>query len=82
MYELKIKGKLCPIWLLFQSFCNLKHNLQSFDNFSETKKCWTHGDCPRHLRCTNGFCGDRNYYEALKNRKCEDDSICEVRKDF
>ena len=53
--------------------------LLTLDNdFSETKKCWTHGDCPRHLRCTNGYCGDRNYYEALKRRQCEDDSICEV----
>lgn len=43
----------------------------------ETKKCWTHGDCPRHLRCTNGYCGDRAYHEALKRRQCEDDSICE-----
>ena len=60
-------------------FATSKNNLQSSNNFSETKKCWTHGDCPRHLRCTNGFCGDRTYFEALKNRQCEDDSICEVR---
>lgn len=43
----------------------------------ETKRCYSHGDCPRHLRCVNGYCGDRNYYEALKKRQCEDDSICE-----
>ena len=65
----------------FQSFCIPKNTLQSSNNFSETKKCWTHGDCPRHLRCTNGYCGDRAYHEALKKRQCEDDSICEVRKE-
>jgi len=43
----------------------------------ETKKCYNHDDCPRHLRCTNSYCGDMHYYEALKQRECEDDSICE-----
>ena len=39
----------------------------------------SHGDCPRHLRCTNGYCGDRKYFEALRERQCEDDGVCEVR---
>ena len=47
--------------------------------FRETKQCWSHGDCPRHLRCTNGWCGDPSYHQALARRPCEDDSVCEVR---
>lgn len=43
----------------------------------ETKQCWSHGDCPRHLRCTNGWCGDPSYHQALTRRPCEDDSVCE-----
>ena len=49
--------------------------------FRETKQCWSHGDCPRHLRCTNGWCGDPSYHQALTRRPCEDDSVCEVRSE-
>jgi len=43
----------------------------------ESKKCWTHSDCPSHLKCTNGFCGDPVYFRALQERPCEEDEICE-----
>jgi len=43
----------------------------------ETQKCWSHSDCPSHLKCTNGFCGDPRYFQALHNRHCEEDEQCE-----
>jgi len=43
----------------------------------ETKKCWTHSDCPRYLRCTNGYCGDPLYFKALQQRPCTEDQECE-----
>ena len=30
------------------------------------------------MRCVNGFCGDKQYYEALKHRNCQEDEECEV----
>ena len=50
--------------------------------FSETKKCWTHSDCPSHLRCTNGYCGDPTYFKALQEHPCEEDKQCEVKLDL
>jgi len=43
----------------------------------ETQKCWTHSNCPSHLKCTNGFCGDPRYFKALQNRPCAGDEQCE-----
>ena len=50
--------------------------------FRETKKCWTHSDCPSHLRCTNGYCGDPTYFKTLQERPCKEDKQCEVNLDM
>lgn len=46
-------------------------------NTIETKTCWSHSDCPAYLRCTNGYCGDKEYFRALQERSCEEDEECE-----
>jgi len=58
---------------------------------SQMKRCKTHGDCPGgaapvgkkggydrgSLRCTNRWCGEPQYFEALKERECSIDQDCE-----
>ena len=46
--------------------------------YRETKTCWSHSDCPAYLRCTNGYCGDKEYFRALQERPCQEDEECEV----
>jgi len=53
---------------------------------SQMIRCKSHRDCPGgkaplgrkgSLRCTNGWCGDPKYFEALKQRPCKKDQECE-----
>ena len=47
---------------------------------SEILSCSEHKDCPPHLRCTNFYCGEPHYYQALKSEACPryQDSFCQV----
>ena len=46
---------------------------------SEILSCSEHKDCPPHLRCTNFYCGEHHYYQALKSEACPmgQDSFCQ-----
>lgn len=53
---------------------------------SQMIQCKSHRDCPGgkappnrkgSLRCNNGWCGDPAYFEALKQRPCQEDQECE-----
>ena len=68
------------VWLV-ESFLSWSEELNSSlmkTIFRETKTCWSHSDCPAYLRCTNGYCGDKEYFRALQERSCEEDEECEV----
>ena len=45
----------------------------------EIVPCFDHESCDSTLACTNGVCGDKEYFKALGDMQCEDDDLCEVR---
>ena len=46
---------------------------------NEILSCSEHRDCPSHLRCTNFYCGEPHYYQALRYEACPrgQDSFCQ-----
>ena len=45
---------------------------------SEIQPCYQHRDCPDTLRCTNNYCGEQHYYQALTSIECHQDYFCQV----
>jgi len=43
----------------------------------EIVPCFDHASCATDLKCTNGVCGDLEYFKALGDMQCEDDDLCE-----
>merc|ERR1712106_861895 len=43
----------------------------------EIVPCFDHASCATDLKCTNGVCGDSEYFKALGDMQCEDDDLCE-----
>merc|ERR550519_2365715 len=44
----------------------------------ETKSCWKHEDCAANQRCTNGYCGERQYFEAIQKMTCTSNEMCKT----
>ena len=67
-------------WLLITLYPALMNKIVLLSKIicRETKTCWSHSDCPAYLRCTNGYCGDKEYFRALQERPCQEDEECEV----
>ena len=71
-------------------------NLDKLDNLglsvgiclreAELQRCFEHEDCSEDLRCVAGHCGERTYFEAIRNIPlaggCDQDSgldhLCQV----
>ena len=49
---------------------------------SEMMSCYEHEDCDEGYDCVVGFCGEKKYFEAIKNISCEKCSVCQVQKLF
>ena len=45
---------------------------------SEMTQCFSHSECSSGLRCVNGYCGQEQYFQAIANMTCSQDSVCEV----
>eukprot|EP00092_Neocalanus_flemingeri_P087090 GFUD01109835.1.p1 GENE.GFUD01109835.1~~GFUD01109835.1.p1 ORF type:complete len:241 (-),score=46.06 GFUD01109835.1:248-970(-) len=43
---------------------------------NEAQSCSEHLDCPHTLQCVNKYCGDGEYFAALGEQQCVDDSVC------
>ena len=56
---------------------------------AELQRCFEHEDCSEDLRCVAGHCGERTYFEAIRNIPlaggCDQDSgldhLCQVLSD-
>jgi len=44
---------------------------------SDMKPCFDHSDCPGGRKCTNQFCGEEQYFQALGELSCKKDSFCQ-----
>ena len=42
--------------------------------------CFDHDSFSGGLKCTNGVCGDVNYFNAFSSMQCEEDDLCQVSK--
>lgn len=43
----------------------------------EIVPCFDHASCEPPLKCTNGVCGDGEYFKALRDMECQDDDLCQ-----
>merc|ERR1711892_1172662 len=43
----------------------------------QNTRCFEHSDCPGDLKCINGFCGDKQYFQELGSFSCEVSTFCE-----
>ena len=40
--------------------------------------CYDHDECPDDMPCVLGYCGEKQYFEAIGDIQCENDEVCKV----
>ena len=40
--------------------------------------CYDHDECPDDMPCVVGYCGEKQYFEAIGDIECENDEVCKV----
>ena len=45
---------------------------------SELLMCYDHDECPDDMPCVVGYCGEKQYFEAIGDIECENDEVCKV----
>ena len=45
---------------------------------SELLMCYDHDECPDDMPCVVGYCGEKQYFEAIGDIQCENDEVCKV----